>query len=53
MWILNTPMAKGGGGGGGGSGCHLFLQTKLLPVVSSLGHLFMKKFFKSDLLSGL
>ena len=26
-----------------------FLQTKFLPVGSSLGHLSMKKFFRSDL----
>ena len=57
----NPPMAKGGGGGGG---CHpltgfssfsreweeLFWQTKFLAVVgSSLGHVSMKKFFRSDL----
>ena len=59
---FNPPMAKGGGGG-----CHppqqvfpislrngkSFLQTKFLPVGSSLGHLPMKKFFKSDLPSWL
>ena len=30
-----------------------FLKTKFLPVGSSLGHLPMKKIFKSDLPSGL
>ena len=33
--------------------CEEFLQTKLIPVGSSLGHLSMKKIFKSDLLSWL
>ena len=56
---FNPPMAKGRG-----SGCqHVssifvrngksFLQTKSLPVGSSLGHLSMKKFFRSDLPSWL
>ena len=59
---VNPPMAKGGG-------YHnpppqqvfpifsdmgrAFLQTKFLPVGSSLGHLPIKKFFKSDLPSWL
>ena len=56
---INPPMAKGGGGVDatlptGFSNFsqkfeELFLQTKLFPIGSSLGHLPMKKFFKSDL----
>ena len=66
--ILTLRGPGGGGGGGGGVDAtpptgfssfsqkweELFLQTKFLPVGSSLGHhLPMKKFFKSDLPSWL
>ena len=65
---FNPSMDKGGGVGGGwgwgwmppqqifpiflGNG-KAFLQTKFLVVGSSLGHLSMKKFFRSDLSSWL
>ena len=55
FWPLNPPMAKGGGGWmplppTGFSNFsqkweELSLQTKLLPLGSSLGHLSMKKFY--------
>ena len=55
-WLLfgiNPPMARGGGCHGffkffSGTG-RAFLQSKFLAVGSSLGHLSMKKFFRSDL----
>ena len=60
---INPPMAKGDGGGVDATPSRFFqffsemgrafLQTKFLPVGSFLGHLPMKKFFKSDLPSWL
>ena len=61
--ILTFQWPRGGGGGHAtppNRFVQLFsemgrasLQTKFLPVGSSLGHLSMKKFFKSDLPSWL
>ena len=56
-FFINPPMAKGGVWIPPPTGFfnfsqkweELFLQTKFLPVGSSLGHLLMKKFFRSYL----